>query len=61
MSTTETALTVHLVRTEAGSDGGLLHRITHEVRERFEIGHATMQLETPEAARLCELQRDDIV
>lgn len=61
MSTTETALTVHLVRTEAGSDGELLHRITHEVRERFEIGHATMQLETPEAARLCELQRDDIV
>ncbi len=61
MSTTETALTVHLVRAEAGSDGELLHRITREVRERFEIGHATIQLETPEAAKLCELRSDNVV
>jgi len=61
LSTTETALTVHLVRTEAGSDGELLHRIICEVRDRFEIGHATVQLETPEAARLCELRPDNVV
>ncbi len=61
LSTTETALTVHLVCTEAGSDGELLHRITREVRDRFEIGHATVQLETPETAKLCELRPDSVV
>jgi len=61
LSTTETALTVHLVRTEAGSDGELLHRIAREMRDRFEIGHATVQLETPQAARLCELRPDNVV
>lgn len=61
LSTTETALTVHLVRAEAGSDGELLHRITREVHDRFEIGHATVQLETPEAAKLCKLRPDNVV
>ena len=61
MSTTETALTAHLVRIDAGQDDDLLHRITHDVRERFGIVHATVQLETPERAGLCELRPDHVV
>lgn len=61
MSTTETALTAHLVRADATEDDGLLHRITHEVRERFNICHATVQLETPGRAHACELRPDHVV
>lgn len=61
MSTTETALTAHLVRADASDDDDLLHRIGHEVRERFNICHATVQLETPEHAHACELRSDHVV
>ncbi len=56
MSTTETALTVHLVRASEVVDEDLLHRIAHEVRERFAIGHATIQMETPKMAQCCSLR-----
>src|SRR5215813_8704568 len=45
MSTTETALTVHLVRTNAGLDDHLLTDTAHELAHRFGIRHATMQIE----------------
>ncbi|PPQ28488.1 cation diffusion facilitator family transporter [Rhodopila globiformis] len=61
MSTTETALTAHLVRIDADGDGDLLRRITCDMRARFGIGHATIQLETAEAARACELRPDHVV
>ena len=61
MSTTETALTAHLVRTDSRDDDDLLHRICHEVREHFNICHATVQLETPEHAHACELRPDHVV
>jgi cobalt-zinc-cadmium efflux system protein len=61
MSTTETALTVHLVRADAGSDGTLLQQINTDVRDRFGIGHATVQLETHETAALCELRSEHVV
>lgn len=61
MSTTETALTAHLVRPDASGDGALLSRITHDVRTRFGIGHATVQFETVETARACELRCDRVV
>jgi len=46
LSTTETALTVHVVL--AGGTGGpaLLHEINHGLNEKFNIGHATIQFET---------------
>ena len=53
MSTTETALTAHLVRASGEGDDELLTRATDELRQRFKIGHATLQLET--ARRVCEL------
>lgn len=49
MSTTETALTCHLV-TPAGHPGdGFLQRIAHELEHRFKIGHATVQIELTDA------------
>jgi cobalt-zinc-cadmium efflux system protein len=59
MSTTETALTAHLVRADSANDDALLTRATHELRARFKIVHPTIQLET--AVRRCELAPADRV
>ena len=53
MSTTETALTVHLVRPQAALDDGLLVRLRHELHDRFAIQHATIQVETGDPAVPC--------
>ena len=59
MSTTETALTVHLV-TPGGHPGDpFLAQICAGLRERFGIGHATIQVEISEAG--CELAPDLVV
>ena len=44
MSTTETALSVHLVM-PCGSDDGFLHDLAHRLEHRFGIGHTTVQVE----------------
>lgn len=54
MSTTETALTVHLVMPQPPSDDTFLHRAGHELHERFEIGHITIQIEHGNAECLQE-------
>jgi cobalt-zinc-cadmium efflux system protein len=45
MSTTEVALTVHLVMPEPPADDKLLGDVCHELRRRFAIGHVTIQIE----------------
>ncbi|MBE7210394.1 MAG: cation transporter [Gluconacetobacter diazotrophicus] len=45
MSTTETALTAHLVRPDAALDDALLRDARTTLRDRFRIAHATLQLE----------------
>ena len=45
LSTTETALTVHLVRDQPG-DAAFLNGIQAEAKKRFGISHATVQVET---------------
>ena len=45
MSTTETALTAHVVMTQTVCDDALLARAAHELHERFGIEHATLQVE----------------
>jgi len=45
MSTTEIALTAHLVRPDADSDDALLQRISRELHDGFRIEHATIQIE----------------
>ncbi len=61
LSTTETALTAHLICSPAVESESLLPKICAEVRRRFSIGHVTIQLETEEVARQCELRPDHVV
>jgi cobalt-zinc-cadmium efflux system protein len=46
MSTTETALTAHLVMPDGPPGDAFLHELAHELEHRFHIGHATVQVET---------------
>lgn len=45
MSTTQSALTVHLVKPDGRIDDSLTARACRELRERFKIEHVTIQLE----------------
>lgn len=45
MSTTETALTVHLVMPGAPCSDKFLHDVAHSLEDRFGINHATIQVE----------------
>jgi cobalt-zinc-cadmium efflux system protein len=55
MSTTETALTVHLVLVGNGLNDALLDEINEELRHDFGIRHATIQLEECEQEHVCSL------
>ena len=46
LGTTQVALTAHLVRPQAVADDGFLLAACDGLRQRFGIGHATLQLET---------------
>jgi cobalt-zinc-cadmium efflux system protein len=54
MSTTETALTAHLVRPDGRIDDAMLRDAADTLRQRYRIGHATFQLETGDTAHTCE-------
>jgi len=57
MGTSEIALTAHVVVGDMGTDSGaVLHGAEVELREHFKIHHVTLQLESPENARLCALR-----
>lgn len=60
MSTTETALTVHLLMPGGYPGDAFTAGLAEVLKERFEIDHATIQIETdPEAE--CPLERDHLV
>jgi cobalt-zinc-cadmium efflux system protein len=61
MSTTETALTCHLVMPAGHPGDAVLARLSAELRERFAIQHATVQVETGDPAHPCELLPDHVV
>lgn len=61
MSTTETALTAHLVIPNGGGGDALLARACTELHDRFGIEHATLQIETGDEAHPCRLAPADIV
>jgi cobalt-zinc-cadmium efflux system protein len=60
LSTTQTALTAHLVCTDPAAER-TLHDVTTELRDRFGIGHATLQIESDADAALCRLRPHDVV
>jgi len=61
MSTTESALTVHLVIPADGNRDQFLATIAHELNERFGIGHTTIQIEQGSSATECPLAPDHVV
>ncbi len=61
ISTTETALTVHLVKPDANVDDDWLADISEELRIRFNIGHATIQIENGSSKVPCRLAPDHVV
>ena len=61
MSTTETAMTVHLIRPGQSLDDALLARATKDLHERFGIAHATLQVETGDPAHACTLASHAVV
>ena len=61
MSTTEVALTVHLVRPGATLDDGLLALACRDLSSRFGIAHATLQIESGDPAHPCTLASAEVV
>jgi cobalt-zinc-cadmium efflux system protein len=55
MSTTDVALTAHLIRPCHGGEDALLATATRQLRERFGIAHATLQVEQGLAIHSCDL------
>ncbi|HYC15097.1 MAG TPA: cation diffusion facilitator family transporter [Stellaceae bacterium] len=61
MSTTETALTCHLVMPAGHPGDAALAEIADQLAHRFGIGHATLQVETGDPAHACILAPDHVV
>ena len=53
MSTTETALTAHLVMPAGPTDAGFLARVRQGLGDRFHIHHATLQVESGDERYPC--------
>jgi cobalt-zinc-cadmium efflux system protein len=60
MSTTETALTCHLVMPQGHPGDDALSHVAHELEERFNIHHTTLQIELGDSAE-CALTPEHVV
>jgi len=56
MSTTQIAMTAHLIRPEVGNDDMLLAQIRTELHDRFGIEHVTLQIERSDIHAECGLE-----
>ena len=61
LSTTQTALTAHLVKPEAKVDDELLAQACEGLRDRFKIHHSTIQIETGDQAHPCALAPETVI
>ena len=61
MSTTETALTAHLVRPGAALDDAFLAETCRELRHHHGVDHATLQIETGGTVEPCRQAPADVV
>ena len=61
MSTTETALTAHLVRPGLPPDDAMLRAAAATLERLYGIGHATFQVETGEDGEMCRLAPAQVV
>ncbi|MEO7218527.1 MAG: cation diffusion facilitator family transporter [Gemmatimonadaceae bacterium] len=61
MSTTDVALTAHLVKPVTGDDDGMLIGTCQELQRRFGIGHATLQIERGHGPQECRQAPAEVV
>src|SRR5437870_6722748 len=61
MSTTETALTCHLVMPGGHPGDAVLGRLARELDERFGIHHSTIQIELADSDEVCALTPEHVV
>jgi cobalt-zinc-cadmium efflux system protein len=61
MSTSDVALTVHLVKPDAELDDALLTRVGKELHDRFGIEHTTIQLERGDTSQPCDQAPEHVV
>ena len=55
LSTTETALTVHLVTPDGAPGDAFIDEVAHELEVRFSIHHSTLQVERGDTEHACRL------
>ena len=60
MSTTETALTCHLVMPKGHPGDEFLEKLCHELHHKFEIAHPTLQIELSDS-EICQLAPNHVV
>jgi cobalt-zinc-cadmium efflux system protein len=53
MSTTETAMTAHLLMPVPPGNDEFLHSLAHQLQEKFKISHVTIQIERGDQERAC--------
>ena len=58
LSTTSVALTAHLVVPERGAEDALLDYLTPDLKRRFHIHHATLQIERDRCEHGCEAEAE---
>lgn len=61
LSTTQIALTAHLVRADVADDQTLIQAAVLGLQERFGIDHATVQVETRASAAACRLRPVEVI
>jgi cobalt-zinc-cadmium efflux system protein len=61
MSTTETALTCHLVMPSGHPGDAALSSIAQELQHRFGIAHTTIQIELADTDEVCVLTPEHVV
>lgn len=61
MSTTENALTAHLIMPAGHPGDAFLHGIADELEQHFKIGHTTFQIELGDHDIMCRLSPVDVV
>jgi len=61
MSTTETALTAHIVMPGATLRPTFLSEVCKDLHARFEIQHSTLQIDPEEAPHPCALAPDEVI
>ena len=61
MSTTENALTAHLIADRQECRAGFLRDAAETLRKRFGVHHATLQLEPPDEPHECAHAPDDVL